>query len=139
MLKLIGIGEAEALDAAAVGRDGEGMERADLERICAEAIDFSFPLVETDERRHALELFHGPTLAFKDVALQLVGRMFDHVLAQRNQRVTIVGATSGDTGSAAIDGVAGCESLSPFAPGRPARPRKDLLARCSIVSMVSDW
>ena len=63
------------------------------------------PLVQIDERQWLLELFHGPTLAFKDVALQLVGRMFDHVLAQRGQRITIVGATSGDTGSAAIDGV----------------------------------
>ncbi|HEX9491510.1 MAG TPA: threonine synthase [Stellaceae bacterium] len=50
-----------------------------------------------------LELFHGPTLAFKDYALQLVGRLFDHVLAQRGERVTIIGATSGDTGSAAIE------------------------------------
>ena len=49
------------------------------------------------------ELFHGPTLAFKDYALQLVGRLFDYVLAQRGARVTIVGATSGDTGSAAIE------------------------------------
>jgi len=49
------------------------------------------------------ELFHGPTLAFKDVALQLVGRLFDHELTRRGERVTIVGATSGDTGSAAID------------------------------------
>lgn len=52
----------------------------------------------------ALELFHGPTIAFKDVALQLLGRLFDHVLTKRNERVTIVGATSGDTGSAAIEG-----------------------------------
>jgi len=49
------------------------------------------------------ELFHGPTLAFKDVALQLVGRLFDHELTRRGEKVTIVGATSGDTGSAAID------------------------------------
>lgn len=52
---------------------------------------------------HVLELFHGPTLAFKDLALQLVGRLFDHELAKRSERVTIVGATSGDTGSAAIE------------------------------------
>ena len=50
-----------------------------------------------------MELFHGPTLAFKDYALQLVGRLFDHVLAKRGQRVAIVGATSGDTGAAAIE------------------------------------
>ena len=69
------------------------------------------PMVQIGERQWVQELFHGPTLAFKDVALQLVGRMFDHVLAQRGERVTIVGATSGDTGSAAIDGVAGCDHV----------------------------
>jgi threonine synthase len=69
------------------------------------------PLVQIDHRQWVLELFHGPTLAFKDVALQLVGRMFDHILAQRGERVTIVGATSGDTGSAAINAVAGCEHI----------------------------
>ena len=60
------------------------------------------PLVQLDERIWLLELFHGPTLAFKDLALQLVGLMFDSVLARRGERVTIVGATSGDTGSAAM-------------------------------------
>ena len=60
------------------------------------------PLVQLDERLWLLELFHGPTLAFKDLALQLVGLMFDAVLARRAERVTIIGATSGDTGSAAI-------------------------------------
>jgi threonine synthase len=69
------------------------------------------PLVQLDHRHWVQELFHGPTLAFKDVALQLVGRLFDHVLAERGRRVTIIGATSGDTGSAAIDGVAGCEHV----------------------------
>ncbi len=60
------------------------------------------PLVQLDERLWLLELFHGPTLAFKDLALQLVGLMFDSVLARRAEQVTIVGATSGDTGSAAL-------------------------------------
>ena len=69
------------------------------------------PLVQIDDRHWLLELFHGPTLAFKDVALQLVGRLFDHVLGERGERVTIVGATSGDTGSAAIDGVHGCANV----------------------------
>lgn len=63
------------------------------------------PLVELEPGHHLLELFHGPTLAFKDVALQLVGRLFDHELERRDQRVTIVGATSGDTGSAAMEAV----------------------------------
>ncbi|HBR69262.1 MAG TPA: threonine synthase [Rhodospirillaceae bacterium] len=62
------------------------------------------PLHKVYDNVHALELFHGPTIAFKDVALQLLGRLFDHVLTRRNERVTIVGATSGDTGSAAIEG-----------------------------------
>ena len=61
------------------------------------------PLVQLDQRCWVLELFHGPTLAFKDVALQLLGRLFDHVLTRRGERVTVVGATSGDTGSAAIE------------------------------------
>ena len=63
------------------------------------------PLVELKDNVHLLELFHGPTLAFKDVAMQFLGRAFDHVLAERNQKVVIVGATSGDTGSAAIEAV----------------------------------
>jgi threonine synthase len=61
------------------------------------------PLKQLDSGLWLLELFHGPTLAFKDYPLQVVGRMFDVVLKRRNARVTIVGATSGDTGSAAIE------------------------------------
>jgi threonine synthase len=61
------------------------------------------PLVQLDHRVFALELFHGPTLAFKDMAMQALGRLFDATLARRGERVTIVGATSGDTGSAAIE------------------------------------
>jgi threonine synthase len=61
------------------------------------------PLVQIEPGMFSLELFHGPTLAFKDMAMQLLGRLFDHVLAKRGERVTIVGATSGDTGSAAIE------------------------------------
>jgi threonine synthase len=61
------------------------------------------PLVQIDRNRWVLELFHGPTLAFKDVAMQLLARLMDHALAQRNRRATIVGATSGDTGGAAIE------------------------------------
>src|SRR6185312_8102286 len=63
------------------------------------------PLKPLDDNLHLLELFHGPTLAFKDVALQLLGLMLDHTLGQRHAHATIVGATSGDTGSAAIEAV----------------------------------
>ena len=69
------------------------------------------PLVQLDENHHLLELFHGPTLAFKDVALQLVGRLFEHELRRRDDRVTIVGATSGDTGSAAMEAMRGSERV----------------------------
>ena len=69
------------------------------------------PLVQIDDELWIQELFHGPTLAFKDLALQVVGRLFDYVLAERGERVTIVGATSGDTGSAAIDAVKACDNV----------------------------
>lgn len=72
------------------------------------------PLVQLDERHWLLELFHGPTLAFKDVALQLLGLLFEEFLARADSRLTIVGATSGDTGSAAIDAVAGRERVEIF-------------------------
>jgi threonine synthase len=72
------------------------------------------PLTQLDERNWLLELFHGPTLAFKDVALQLLGLLFEEFLSRRDERLTIVGATSGDTGSAAIDAVAGRDRIDIF-------------------------
>ncbi len=72
------------------------------------------PLVQLDERHWLLELFHGPTLAFKDVALQLLGLLFEEFLSRRDENLTIVGATSGDTGSAAIDAVAGRDRVDIF-------------------------
>jgi len=62
------------------------------------------PLKQFDKNQFVLELFHGPTLAFKDFALQLLGRMLDYTISKRNQKIVILGATSGDTGSAAISG-----------------------------------
>ena len=62
------------------------------------------PLTQLDENEWVLELFHGPTLAFKDFALQVLGRLLDYVLTKKDQRVVILGATSGDTGSAALEG-----------------------------------
>ena len=95
---------------------GGALGREDLQSILEDAYA-SFdhpdvcPLVQLDEGHHLMELFHGPTLAFKDVALQVVGRLFDHELKRRGQRVTIVGATSGDTGSAAMEAVRGSEHV----------------------------
>lgn len=72
------------------------------------------PLAQLDERHWVLELFHGPTLAFKDVALQLLGLFFERFLASRDTHLTVVGATSGDTGSAAIDALAGRAKVDIF-------------------------
>ncbi|MDV7211320.1 threonine synthase [Azotobacter beijerinckii] len=72
------------------------------------------PLRQLDGNEWVLELFHGPTLAFKDFALQLLGRLLDHVLTKRGERVVIMGATSGDTGSAAIEGCRRCENVDIF-------------------------
>jgi threonine synthase len=72
------------------------------------------PLAQLDHQHWLMELFHGPTLAFKDVALQLLGLLFEKFLTGADKHLTIVGATSGDTGSAAIDGVAGREKIDIF-------------------------
>jgi threonine synthase len=95
---------------------GGRIAEADFDRLVREAYaGFGHhavaPLRQIDSRVWLMELFHGPTLAFKDVALQLLGRLYDHVLTRRGQRVTIVGATSGDTGSAAIEA---CRDRAPI-------------------------
>jgi threonine synthase len=72
------------------------------------------PLVQLGDNLFLLELFHGPTLAFKDLAMQPLGRMMDHVLRRRGERATVVGATSGDTGAAAIEAFKGLEGVDVF-------------------------
>lgn len=72
------------------------------------------PLVEVEPGHFVLELFHGPTLAFKDVAMQFLARVMDHILTRRGARATIVGATSGDTGSAAIEAFRGRDTTDIF-------------------------
>jgi len=72
------------------------------------------PLKQLDSNHFLLELFHGPTLAFKDFALQFLGNLLDYFLQQRNQQAVVVGATSGDTGSAAIQGCLNCHNLQIF-------------------------
>ena len=72
------------------------------------------PLAQLGPNHWLLELFHGPTLAFKDIALQVLGRLYDHFLERHDTRTTIVGATSGDTGSAAIEAFKGRERASIF-------------------------
>ncbi|MEM6495875.1 MAG: threonine synthase [Pseudomonadota bacterium] len=98
--------------------DGE-IERRAFEAMAQEAYA-SFrhpavtPLVQIGANRWILELFHGPTLAFKDVAMQLLARMMEHVLTKRDLRATIVGATSGDTGGAAIEAFRGLDRADVF-------------------------
>jgi threonine synthase len=87
---------------------GDAVSEADLSRMAREAYGgfrhpAVVPLTQLDVNTFALELFHGPTLAFKDVAMQLLARLMDHVLASRSERRTIVVATSGDTGGAAVE------------------------------------
>ena len=76
--------------------------------------DDVLPIYSLGNNIHVMEQFHGPTFAFKDIALQLLGRLFDHVLKKKNERITIVGATSGDTGSAAIEGCIACDQIDIF-------------------------
>lgn len=91
---------------------GDTISEHDLSRIAHEAYD-TFrhpaiaPVVQFDTNIFALELFHGPTLAFKDLAMQFLARLMDHALEQRGERVTIVVATSGDTGGAAVEAFRG--------------------------------
>ncbi|MGO9683716.1 MAG: pyridoxal-phosphate dependent enzyme, partial [Beijerinckiaceae bacterium] len=72
------------------------------------------PISQLGDNLFLLELFHGPTFAFKDVAMQLLGRLMGHVLEARDQRATIVGATSGDTGAAAIEAFRGLDRVDVF-------------------------
>lgn len=98
---------------------GEDFEESVLHQACSEAYasfrhEAVCPLVQLGANGFLLELFHGPTLAFKDVAMQLLARLMDHALARRSERATIVGATSGDTGGAAIEAFRGRERTDVF-------------------------
>jgi threonine synthase len=101
-----------------IGLFVDDIPRTDLQRLIEKAyLTFDTPevvrMVEVGDV-HVLELFHGPTLAFKDVALQLLGRLFDYILDKSGEHLNIVGATSGDTGSAAIAGVHGQPHIDIF-------------------------
>ena len=98
---------------------GDEIAEADLATMTNEAYaSFRHPAVvpldQSAPNQFILELFHGPTLAFKDVAMQLLSRLMDHVLAKRGERTTIVVATSGDTGGAAVDAFAGRDNVDLF-------------------------
>ena len=98
---------------------GDALSEDELRGLCKQAYgtfahDAVTPLVQLDARNWLLELFHGPTLAFKDVSLQLLGLFFERFLSNRDTHLTVIGATSGDTGSAAIDALAGRVKVDVF-------------------------
>jgi len=110
--RLASLQNASYQDVAAFVLDGEDIPAADLRSMIDDAYGtFSHqaiaPVKQLAVGEWMMELFHGPTLAFKDVALQLLGRLFEFFLSRRDRAITIVGATSGDTGSAAIEATAG--------------------------------
>ncbi|PHQ69557.1 MAG: threonine synthase [Sneathiella sp.] len=98
---------------------GECISEADFKAMTAKAYaSFSHkavvPVRQLDSNDFLMELYHGPTLAFKDVALQLLGLLYDHLLGRQHRRATIIGATSGDTGSAAIEACRGRDAVDIF-------------------------
>ncbi len=109
---------AEAVILPFTGAETEAEREAYREMIRAAYATFrhpaTTPLVELEPGHFVLELFHGPTLAFKDVAMQFLARAMDHILSRRGERATIVGATSGDTGSAAIEAFRGRDNIDIF-------------------------
>jgi threonine synthase len=90
---------------------GDTIPEADLRRIVEETINFDFPLVKINDKIGALELFHGPTLAFKDVGARFMSRCLGYFVQGKNQKVTVLVATSGDTGGAVANGFYGVDGV----------------------------
>lgn len=116
----------------------EEIPRADLQSLCKKSFaSFRVPEVTpvvgtkttAQTGRYILELFHGPTYAFKDVALQFLGNLFEYLLKRLDRRLTVLGATSGDTGAAAIHGLKGKENVDVFIlfPKGRVSPTQELL------------
>ena len=110
---------AEAAETIIAPFVGDSIPRAELSAMIHDAYKgfrhkVVTPLTQLGDNLFLLELFHGPTLAFKDVAMQLLGRLMNHALKARGQRATVVGATSGDTGAAAIEAFRGLDQVDVF-------------------------
>ncbi len=116
---LAGRAYAEAAETIIAPFVGDAIPRADLSAMIADAYS-AFrhravtPVTQLGDNLFLLELFHGPTLAFKDVAMQLLGRLMNYALKARGERATVVGATSGDTGAAAIEAFRGLDQVDVF-------------------------
>jgi threonine synthase len=122
---------------------GDAIGEADLARMAREAYgDFRHPavapLTQLGANTFALELFHGPTLAFKDLAMQLLARLMDHVLAARGERRTIVVATSGDTGGAAVEAFGGRHQVDVivlFPQGRISQVQRRMMTTANAANI----
>jgi threonine synthase len=128
---------------------GDSIADADLARMAQEAYGTfrhpaTAPLIQLAPSLFVLELFHGPTLAFKDLAMQLVARLMDHVLLKRGERTTIVVATSGDTGGAAVEafrGRAQVDLVVLFPNGRISEVQRRMMtcaADCNVHALAID-
>lgn len=109
---------------------GDAIDAESLLNICNDTVNFSFPLVEISDRIHALELFHGPTLAFKDVGARFMSRCLQHFAKGRNQKTVVIVATSGDTGgavAAGFHGVEGVEVIILYPKGKVSRVQEQQL------------
>lgn len=103
---------------------GDSISEEKLFEICSETVNFSFPLVEITDRISALELFHGPTLAFKDVGARFMSCCLRHFSQERNEKTIVIVATSGDTGgavAAGFHGVAGMDVVILYPKGKVSR------------------
>ena len=90
---------------------GNSIPQSELRRIVAETVNFDFPLITVNDRISALELFHGPTLAFKDVGARFMSRCLGYFVRNNNRKITVLVATSGDTGGAVASGFYGVEGI----------------------------
>jgi threonine synthase len=93
---------------------GEDIEESHLKEIVYDTLQFDCPLVKVTESVYSLELFHGPTLAFKDVGARFMARLLNYFLSDREKQVNVLVATSGDTGSAVANGFLGVEGIHVF-------------------------
>ena len=93
---------------------GDEIPEKDLKEIIATTLDFEFPVVHVKDNVYTLELFHGPTLAFKDIAMQIIGNMYEKILEKNNLKINIIVATSGDTGAAAIGAIKDRKNMKIF-------------------------
>jgi len=93
---------------------GNVIDEKSLDKIIEETISFPFPLLNIEKNIYCLELFHGPTLAFKDIAMQVIGNMYDELEIAKSEKVNVVVATSGDTGSAAISALNDRKNINVF-------------------------